>query len=236
MQPTQPQLQPLRAVTLLAVSGGSTALAWRLAAPAVRRVAEARSAHVAGASGRPGRPPVTFAEVLEALAGAAILACTGWLLLAALLVCAEARRGQAPARGRPWLHPHWMRRVVVAGGGAALGLSLLGAPAVAGPLRAEPVARPPGATAALPLTGLPVPDRTSAVPAPPRRYTVAPGDSLWRVAERLLRYDAPPADVAAASRALVRLNRKRIGADRDLIFPGTVLHLPRLPLSGKDRP
>ncbi len=116
----------------------------------------------------------------------------------------------------------------------------------------------PAATGDLPTTGpdgLPLPDRVAGTtartleapradprptvpprpaPAPrPDRATavrVAPGDSLWRIAEaQLLAGGEPTGDAAVAARwqEIYAANAGRIGPDPDLVLPGQVLDLDR---------
>jgi nucleoid-associated protein YgaU len=64
---------------------------------------------------------------------------------------------------------------------------------------------------------------------------VAPGDSLWAIAERSLRGNLDDLDDLAVERrwrAIYRANREVIGADPDLIVPGQRLVLP-VPPPGK---
>jgi nucleoid-associated protein YgaU len=56
--------------------------------------------------------------------------------------------------------------------------------------------------------------------------TVVAGDSLWVIAERLLPPTAGDHEITATWHQLLRANADRIGADPDLIFPGTRLLLP----------
>jgi hypothetical protein len=55
---------------------------------------------------------------------------------------------------------------------------------------------------------------------------VTAGDSLWSISSRLLGATAATADIAAAWPLLWEENRSAIGADPDLIHPGTELHIP----------
>jgi hypothetical protein len=60
-----------------------------------------------------------------------------------------------------------------------------------------------------------------------RRLVVAPGDSLWSIAQRLAGPAASNAQVEAQVRAIWDRNAERIGTgDPNLIFPGTRLQLP----------
>lgn len=74
--------------------------------------------------------------------------------------------------------------------------------------------------------------RTAPTPA---TWTVAPGESLWSIAEELLAdaWRRPPADgeIDPFWRSLVERNRGRLvdQADPDLIHPGQVLEVPPLP-------
>ncbi len=61
--------------------------------------------------------------------------------------------------------------------------------------------------------------------AAPTSYTVAVGDSLWAISERLLDHPGDAA-VAAAWPALYQANRAVIGADPDLLLPGQELTIP----------
>jgi nucleoid-associated protein YgaU len=55
---------------------------------------------------------------------------------------------------------------------------------------------------------------------------VRPGDSLWRIARRLLSAGAPESDVAVMVDVLHAHNRHTIGPDADLIRPGQRLGVP----------
>jgi nucleoid-associated protein YgaU len=70
------------------------------------------------------------------------------------------------------------------------------------------------------------PDRDDVEHGQPATYTVRPGDSLWRIADRHL---GPHATAAATAREVNRLwqiNQQRIRTgDPDLIFPGQRLRM-----------
>ena len=55
---------------------------------------------------------------------------------------------------------------------------------------------------------------------------VAPGDSLWSVAARLLPEAAPDAEVDALWRRIYAANRSLIGDDPGLVRPGQQLLVP----------
>jgi resuscitation-promoting factor RpfA len=61
----------------------------------------------------------------------------------------------------------------------------------------------------------------------PTTVVVAPGDSLWSIAERHGEPDAAAADVAVAWPRWYAANRHVIGPDPDLLQVGTVLRVPR---------
>ena len=175
-------------------------------------------------------PPVLVAG----LCGGLLLVSAAWLLLVTAVTVAEAVTGSTRVRLRA---PALLRRLVLAGCGAALTAAAVQGPALADASPAEGRAHPAaGGTAS--LTGLTVPDRPlgavrarTSVTTPGHTgraatLTVRPGDSLWLLSERLLGPGADPGAVADACRALYRANHARVGDDPDLVLPGTVLHIP----------
>lgn len=58
-------------------------------------------------------------------------------------------------------------------------------------------------------------------------YTVAPGDSLWSIAEDQLTPDASGAEVLTLVHTIWQLNQKTIPTLDTLIFPGQTITLPR---------
>ena len=81
----------------------------------------------------------------------------------------------------------------------------------------------------------PVLQRVDAGPAPDATWTVAPGDHLWSIAERVLAgaWGRPPADAEVVPfwEAVVERNRPSLAdpGNPDLLFPGQVLTLPAPP-------
>ena len=90
----------------------------------------------------------------------------------------------------------------------------------------------PDAAITAALDGLPLPDRVVGGPqsATNRSTTdivvVRAGDSLWRIASRLLPVHSDPATVARTTAALYDANRRTIGPDPDLLSPGQHLVVP----------
>jgi hypothetical protein len=66
------------------------------------------------------------------------------------------------------------------------------------------------------------------IAAPPGRpYTVRPGDSLWRISQRLLGPGATAQEIDHAWRVIYRENHATIGADPNHIVPGQGFRMPR---------
>jgi hypothetical protein len=79
---------------------------------------------------------------------------------------------------------------------------------------------------AAPQAGVPVADISDEPIGDNRSYVVAPGDSLWSIAKRLLAPNASPARIAREVNRLWSLNEDRIGTgDPDLLMVGTKLEL-----------
>lgn len=144
-----------------------------------------------------------------------LLVAGAWSVLVVVAVAAEAR-----TRGR-------VRIAERSGCPAAVRLWLLGVFvavfAAATPAHASDAGSGPGITAA--VDGLPLPDRATDDPARARVprgrvVTVHSGDSLWRIARRLLPAAAPDSAVAAAVSALYADNRHTIGPDPDALLAG----------------
>lgn len=190
---------------------------------------------------------VSVGTVLAGWAGLHALLALTWVL--------AHRRGLRWAAGQRIVTHHApavVRRLARAAVGTGIGLALAAPTAMALPGPAE-APRPDDAGAAVvvelgwqPTGGIrPAPpgsdpERTWLInrgrqPADPARdpvVVVEPGDTLWAIAtDRLARTDpsaGPPSDaaVAAAVERWHTTNRAVLGADRDLIHPGTVLRQP----------
>ena len=83
--------------------------------------------------------------------------------------------------------------------------------------------RPPSRRLAAPL-----PPWLGGGPSKPRvRYTIAPGDTLWDIAAAHLQPSQRSSErINRSWRRIYRANRPAIGADPDLIYPGTRLDVP----------
>lgn len=218
-------------VTVYVSASGLLAVLWRVADGQLGSILEARQT---------GLP---LDEALLGLSAAVLACCAGWLVLLATAVILEAVIGAADRSptGRPdgqpdsqpgrlgTLCPPTLRRMLLAGCGVALCAGISG-PAVADSS----------------LDGLPVPDRVmapsvgpAAVPAaipaavPAKAGTgdresvrVRAGDTLWALAAQSLPQDASARRIAGRWREIYRMNAGHIGADPDLILPGTTLLLP----------
>lgn len=178
--------------------------------------------------GLAGRP---FDALLLMASAVVLTACAIWFWLVTTLTVARAVTGRV---GRVRGCPDGVRRLVL----AACGLTLL---VVASPASADTIAgSPPGPEQPHVLAGLPYPDRATmpatapgTTPAQERgevraEIRVAPGDTLWSIAEESLGSspDITEADVERRWRAIWHANRAEVGPDPDLIHPGTTLRLP----------
>ena len=235
-----------RAVGLLGGCVSAVRTAWWLAGDLLRPVLAPLTEH-----GAAGLTRVSFAQALDAVCATVLLGCVCWVVLGTALTLASyaatvlsptgsttAVLASLASRGCP----HQLRRVVLTCLGVAIGAGAT-TPAMAHP--SGPMDRP-GAhrnASADGVSGLALPDRTTGTaragarhrtsPAEPVRSAVSvrtvlvrPGDSLWTIAARLLPPGVTDHDVTAAWHALHRANTPRIGADPDLILPGTRLGVP----------
>lgn len=174
-------------------------------------------------------------EVVSGRTGGGRRHASSWVRRAVLAACGLAVLASGPAgAAESSFDPAGAGRGVVAG------LALPDRPVALLPARAgrptapraeapPPTSTPPTSTAALPARAAGR-GRAAPAPAPPGagRAVVDRGDSLWRIAERRLGNDATDRQVDRAWRRIWAANRDAVGADPDLIHPGTVLHLPAL--------
>ena len=181
-----------------------------------------------------GGPPASLDAALAQGAALVGSACLGWLWLVTGLTVLEAvDLGTRTRLGCPTA----VRRLVL----AACGVALAGGAAIPahGADPADSAAHDRGAQV---VAGLVLPERTYGATAPVRPVqatapvavaravqepvVVAPGDSLWSVAARLLPATASDVEVAALWRRIYAANRVLIGDDPGLIRPGQRLVVP----------
>ncbi len=228
--------RPALAIRTAALLAGSALLClgtwWLVRAP----VLDCLSTRTGGVGAIP------FQTVVVGLCGLALLACVAWVVATTGLSVAGLLARELGPRGPRTLRlvrqaerhcPAPVRRLAATALGVTLGAGLT-VPALA---TADPPPRP------LSLSGLTLPDRTTGVglataarpaiglqatsPRPPY-VDVRPGDSLWRIARSLLGPAATDLEITHGWHRIHRLNLGRIGADPDLIRPGTRLIVPPL--------
>jgi LysM repeat protein len=173
-------------------------------------------------------------DVVLAAAGLLAWVVWAWGALGLVLTAGSAAPGLLGALARG-LSRLVLPASVRTASGLALGIGLVVAAPAAGAAPADApsaVAVPdwPSAGSGPSTPALPDwPAPASAAPAQTAEHVVAPGDCLWRIAEkRLAATGAPPTD-AAVARAVDRwwsANADVIGPDPDLIQPGQVLLPP----------
>lgn len=183
--------------------------------------------------GEPGEATESGVVVQEALAdgvAAMLVAVLGWTVLVAM----TARLGRLPGRAGARAQACWRALVPAAARlalGAALGVQGMTGAALAvderdaSAISHPAVARPGAGAAAVVPPAAALIDRHAPV-------TVAPGDSLWRIAERH-RGCEDPAVVAAEWPRWYQTNRAVIGPDPDLLAVGVVLTAPPAPEDGR---
>ena len=246
----------VRLVALAALLAAGTLVVHRLALTPVTRLT---AAHRAGVQ-------LDLFDVVTAGCGAALLGCWVWCLLAAMAVALDAlraRSGRQPVAGRIRC-PRLVHAVVLAvlglGYGATPTFAETGGEVVGDhgptsgvsglPLPDRPLTSPSPTAAHTPATNsrtnsatnppTPATDPGAGTPTTggrPARIRVIAGDSLWSVTAGLLPSSATAADIDRAWRVLARANARVVGADPDLIFPGTLLRVPELDHPfGKEHP
>jgi nucleoid-associated protein YgaU len=199
-------------------SGLATAL---LLLTAPTPAASLRTLRGAGTAADPAAPLLALLALLAWL-------LVGWLLLTVAVTAGShlpGLPGRALAAVSRRLAPATARRAVEVALGLTVSVGVLGA-APAAAAGAEGRAAPAQAAAAQPAPDL---DWAAQVAAAPTHVVVQPGDSLWALAERDLAARAEPTSDAAVARAWPRwwaANRDVVGADPDLLQPGTRLAPP----------
>ncbi|HVH94434.1 MAG TPA: hypothetical protein VM688_05920 [Nocardioidaceae bacterium] len=193
--------------------------------------------------GFPTLARLSFEQVLTGGCAFVVVGCALWLVVATgIAVLSEAARlvpvGRRVPRGLDALVdrlcPALVRTLVVTALGAVVTAALT-APAPAD--APGDGSRGPSPRGAAGLSGLALPDRVISVPAgltvgrtvargTPRTVVVRRGDSLWMIAADRLPQGAGNRRICAAWRRLYSANKNQIGADPDLILPGTALVVP----------
>jgi nucleoid-associated protein YgaU len=185
-------------------------------------------------------------SVAVTMAGTALWLVALWLavgLVALAVATAPGRLGEVGSWFTDRLLPGALTRTVA----GAVGLSVAFAPVAAGAETVTPTATTSAATLAAPPTwpsdssasrpdinlappslplSLPVSDAPPAQLTASPTITVQPGDSLWLIAPRRLGSSATGAQLRAATDRWYATNHAVIGADPNLIRPGTVLDVP----------
>jgi nucleoid-associated protein YgaU len=180
---------------------------------------------------------LTLDRLVGDLAAVLLLAAvTGLAVVSGLAMTATLAAARAPAVASVCARvtPPSSRRIMA----AVLGLGL----AAPGLLEGSALADGPGHAAVCGvarhhdgrgLAGLELPDLPSSPVASTgpadsaRQVVVQDGDSLWRIAGRLLPPNAPAADVSTLTWRIYSLNRAAIGDDPDLIHPALTLFTPK---------
>ena len=212
-----------------ALGGGLAALLLRATAPTPAAAVRELREPAAGAD--PTAPVVALISLLA-------WPLVGWLLLTVALTAGAhlpGRLGRLCVAAVRRVAPATVRRAIELTLGLSVVVGAVGvAPAAASP---GPPAAPPAAasldwaaTPAPPATDLDWAAAPAADDAPRDEVVVAPGDSLWELAERDLadRTGSAPSDaeVAQAWPAWWAANREVVGEDPHLIQPGTRLAPP----------
>ncbi|GAW50416.1 MULTISPECIES: LysM peptidoglycan-binding domain-containing protein [unclassified Nocardioides] len=197
------------------------AAVWTIATAAAALAARLLVSVLSEAGGALTAPEPPFDRLLLLVCAGAALVAVAWLWLVTSIVVVEALRGlPRPVPGVPGP----LRRLVLTACGVAV-LAGLAGPAHAS--TAEDHRDHTPQTAAVVIAGLPLPDRAVAPKRPAVEVVeVAPGDTLWAIAQRELGPTADDAAITARWHEIYELNRAVIGADPDLIRPAQRLRLP----------
>jgi hypothetical protein len=216
---------------------------------------------------RPGDiEQVPLETVVVGTCAALLLACVLWLAATTVLSLAELLAHELSPGGRRTIRlarqverrcPAMVRRLVATVLGVTLGTTLGAGLALPALGAIDPRPAPVPVSVSGQLSGLDLPDRATGaglatalrpaisrragtpgrVQQGPRFVVVRPGDSLWRIAQTLLRTDTSDVEITHLWHRIHRANADRIGSDPDLIRPGTRLTVPPLaPAHRKDTP
>ncbi|MEJ7628721.1 MAG: hypothetical protein WKF54_03945 [Nocardioidaceae bacterium] len=233
----------LRSTALAAVVGSAVSAAWWLTGDATGEL------YRTVRSGRLTRPAWTLDHLVTDLASVLCLAAVLGLAAAVALAGAgtlAADRAPRLSAACVRLTPRLCLRLVATCCGLAMVGPLSFDSAATADQRYAPPCHAPCRTATPGLQGLALPDLPTGtwqhgipdagpadgregggqVGAPGLQIVVRAGDSLWWIAERELPVDASLALVAALTQRLYEINRRAIGDDPDLIFPGMTLRAP----------
>lgn len=196
----------------------------------------------------PAQAPQALAAITLLVAATAATLAWAWLLAAVVTCVADELRvgSNAGARRAPSaLRPRLVRLMLGGVIGSAVALSV--SPAHASDQQLDPILvaglllpdRPLGTVAPTRPVSQPTAQPTTqpTTQQPPRlgTVTVVAGDTLWGLAAELLPAGADAEAVDIAWRALHAANEDEVGADPDLIVPGTVLTVPSSLASGAGR-
>jgi hypothetical protein len=201
---------------VLSVAAGCRLLWWTTARPAQQAW---RGVH----GWAPARGWSLEMLVTDALACVALLAAVVGVLLAAMTILRGIVTLLRPQLGlaMPAWGPDGWRRLIL----GICGLGIIG-PSLSSPALAteDAPAGPCIVHCQAPLAGLALPDLPLSVPRP--TVHVHRGDTLWSIARDHAAPMASDQALASEVKALYERNRATIGADPDLIHPGTILILP----------
>lgn len=212
-----------RATVLVAVIGGVGRVTWWASAPAVHDVRVMLTTNAAPASGWTLDRLVVDVAACGLLVVAAVL---GMLIALNLAGAAVATRSGRLDLLADRVSPRWLRHCVFACCGFALAAPALASAASAHDSGSDSasgqrqVARREGPR----LEGLRLPDLPTAPPT--HVVTVRAGDTLWSIARNELPNGSTDRAIAVRVDALYAANRRTIGADPNLIFPGQRLITP----------
>jgi hypothetical protein len=223
-------------------------LAFGLALVAAAGTLGVRTWQVGAALGSALFPVEDIVELAAVTVGTVVAGWAGLHALIALACVLAGRRGRRWAAGERAVAQHApavVRRLARAAAGAGIGLALTAPTAMALPgwgTGGAATDRPAdGPVVVVELGWQPTdgaPERSSLVNRGLRvgmerrpLVVVEPGDTLWAIAADRLATERAPADpsdvdVAAAVTRWHQANRQALGANPDLIHPGTVLHQP----------